>query len=102
MFLSATIAVQLRADLEQLKQARETEQDRLQRWATQLDARHMQIAREADEAAAVRYAGHMGGGWSGGRDGACNTQIIVCDRSFVPTQQTNLGINLCDYLRCRF
>jgi hypothetical protein len=45
---------QLRADLEQLKQARETEQDRLQRWATQLDARHLQIAREADEAAAVR------------------------------------------------
>ncbi len=45
---------QLRADLEQLKQAREIEQDRLQRWAAQLDARHLQIAREADEAAAVR------------------------------------------------
>ncbi len=45
---------QLRADLEQLKQAREVEQDRLQRWAAQLDARQLQIAREADEAAVVR------------------------------------------------
>ncbi len=52
--LSVPSMPQLRADLEQLKQARESEQDRLQRWATQLDARQLQIAREADEAAAVR------------------------------------------------